>query len=513
MADQNTTIKINADTQQAVNNVAKLQQSMDMMSKRVMPSMGAAFGSLSGQLVSMQTGVSGFAGVLSMMGQGLMMVSPLMGAAAVGALALTSAMTKKKEAVKETTEALKWNDAALVALMKSNDSLTDILRNYQTTILGGLRAEEQTLAAKIAKLGFTEDELAAMEKLGFAHIRAAESEKFANEEIRKEFEATAVKLAAVRERIKALTEWEVEAGKKATDAASKLAAQRLAIDNAFTAMVANNQAEELAGQQALIEAELKLADVRTNAAFNSVAEGAAAYATMRQLTQEYYDFRLSLVSGNADAEATIELQRVAALEQLAQREMKMVENTTKAKNKLAKQSVDFAIMSYQVMGNAIQRAIQGQLAQHGGFAAFFVQTTGEAIQGVLKAYAALWAAEATANAITNPAVAATKAKAAAMAGVAVGIVGALTDAAVGAITKENEQAASADKALAGGGTDVSTRGGRTSVAAGPVNLYYNSTMVINGNVYDKGDLFDLMDQWNMNNMRTAGADAATRARG
>jgi hypothetical protein len=60
---------------------------------------------------------------------------------------------------------------------------------------------------------------------------------------------------------------------------------------------------------------------------------------------------------------------------------------------------------------------------------------------------------------------------------------------------------------------VSMERGRTVLSQGPITLNYSAIMTIQGNVYDTSDLRLLWNQWNLDQLRTAGIDAAKRAKG
>jgi len=50
------------------------------------------------------------------------------------------------------------------------------------------------------------------------------------------------------------------------------------------------------------------------------------------------------------------------------------------------------------------------------------------------------------------------------------------------------------------------------VSQGPVTLYYNATLVVNGSILDRGDFFALWNEANLQNLRTANVDVSQRAR-
>ena len=98
------------------------------------------------------------------------------------------------------------------------------------------------------------------------------------------------------------------------------------------------------------------------------------------------------------------------------------------------------------------------------------------------------------------------AAAAAAGGGAVGLAG------ISSSLEQDRTAQGSNAAIAGsaGGEGGST--GRTLVSQGPVTLYYNATLVVNGSILDRGDFFALWNEANLQNLRTANVDVFQRAR-
>jgi hypothetical protein len=198
------------------------------------------------------------------------------------------------------------------------------------------------------------------------------------------------------------------------------------------------------------------------------------------------------------------------MEGIRQQEAASIKRFTDMQNKLAAKSATLQIKWWSTAGAAFTKILLGQTKGHAGWSAFFVETTADAVSTILKAYASLWAAEAAANAITNPPVAATKARAAALAGVAAGVVAAAGAAAAESIRGRADESAEIDEGLTG--AEGGARG-RTLVARGPTTLNYTATMVVNGHVFDTADVFEMFDQFNRDQVRRAGFDSEEIARG
>jgi hypothetical protein len=180
--------------------------------------------------------------------------------------------------------------------------------------------------------------------------------------------------------------------------------------------------------------------------------------------------------------------------------------------KTEKRAFDKTVLAYEILARSISRIDLQRMKEHAGFAAFMVRITGTAIQAILEAYAKLWTAEAVALMATpgRQAEAAAKARAAALAGVGIAIVGTITEAAAAGMERRGGELGGSERV--GEGTTTVERG-RTVLSQGPITLNYSAIMTIQGNVYDTSDLRLLWNQWNLDQLRTAGIDAAKRAKG
>lgn len=560
-----TSINFNANTVAAVASMGNMDRAMMVLSKKSGPAVGSAFAMLGSQAINMTTGFGGAAGGLNALAQSAFAFTPAIGLAAVAVAGIIALMTRKKEAVAASTKELDINYVALGKLAGANNALGESMRARReemiaekTVQLSGLESKlksqeaEDALAKSVRMSGLTADDYAKKltgqtiaqlearnewEAVREATNRATAGTKnyTAEDEARKsQMDQTRLAAQQLREDIDNLNKADVDASKAAKEHAKKLADQRFAIMRAGDAINENERRERTGGEKGELEAINALAEVRTHAEFRTVEAANQAFAMRLEAENTFYSFQLANLEAFNMSEEEAQIRHEAALASIMQRRAETTKRVTEAQNKLTLKAVDTQILAYNVAGSAFERAIRGQLSQHAGFSAFMIQTTGEAIQAVLKSYGTLWAAEAAANALTNPAVAISKARAAAMAGVAVGIVGALTDVAVQSVTKQSEKELSLydeikrqemenaerdavrDQVRSDLGYDTSPGGGgrsRQSLAStGPVTIYYSQSNVVNGNVYGMDDLFAIMDRYNENLFRRLGLDLSQAVR-
>lgn len=515
-------LRIRSDTAQGEAGITRTAKAMDVVSKRSAPALGAAFGSMSGQVLSMTTGLSGLSGVLSMVGQSMLLLSPAMAAAAIAAAAVTGIIIKNKDAFRENTATIAANRGALDELAKSTAPYAAearaLLALRDTEAKQDLARAQRALT--MAKHGQREATL--LERLTgsmkWVNMETAEQAKLVTE--------LTLKVAALNKELGVFSEGEKRAADllkgigtagpmSAADANEKLTAQRIALneanDTALAQAVAAHLNEQTASTQKLLDIERQRAQLRAQTVSETDAS-AIVKASEAVIAAEQAAHMERLANANAftGERQVLEAGFTLFVEGEMARRTKALDNAQKQQNKLLKNSIDFQVTAYSVAGGAFERAIRGQMAQHGGFTAFMVQTVGEAVQATLKAYGALWAAEAAANTLTNPAVAATKARAAAMAGIAVGVVGALTDVAVSSITSQSERAQQDEAQATGSGVRTTSR---ATVSTGPVNIFNNVSMSVYGHVFDIVAIRTMLDGILMEMERRAGYGASVRARG
>lgn len=531
-------MRVDMDTQAAVANTSRLNQATTQLASRGVSTLGSGFGSLATQAIAASgaqqaLGVQGtfLSGSLSMVAQTVGMVNPAMLALIIAGTAATTMFLSKKKAAEDLNKVLETNADKLRAVADSNtqyatvarDLLTVLKEQQQVKIVAiqidielakaGLRHAETLDYVKTAAIGLgTYMATIFAPALLLAGISIDEVTGFLKKQANViSTGQVSIELDEQRKRITELIpEWyKLLQGLQGTGAASKEAA-----------------ADLLSLRSRVIELQQALAKETGGA---SAAQAQALYRAQKQLIEDRAAKELAAAAGNADALRLIEEAKFLQLQQLllqytndyplvlettvevhadaGRRIVLQTEAYRKKAREINIQAVKQEIALYGVLGGAFQRLIAGQTAMHGGFAAFMVQTGGEAIQALLKTYATLWSAEAAANIITNPAIAASKMRAAAIAGVGIGLVGAATSVAVDAITRNSEAAVGEVQASLAGTEGRSGTVGRTLVQQGPLTLNYRATMIVEGHIFDTKDIEEYWHQLNANQLRSAGVQS------
>ena len=515
-----TIIRMTVDSAQGVASTDKLNTSMGTLSSRGVKTLGEGFGSLATQAIaasgaSQALGVQEnfLSGTLSMAAQSVGMINPLLLVMTIAGTAAVTMFLNKRKATDDLRESLEKYSSTLEKVAKG-DSQYAILAERVLEIRRKLVEQElRQIETKIALASVGLKEAGIWDRL-ISYLAAGAGT----------YGVLAAQMANT-----------TVAGDEQTKMLAALLSQWQKTSEALNQHT--RSADDVAGS--IINLKLKWLDLEEGIASATFSEGEYLVA-LKELAQSRAGLmREQLALELEDERLTDEEKRQMRLNSGMEVELmlagiqkkyadyhdkirKMQADTTvdlsqefKKREALFGQYVLKTNAQYAVLGSAFMRLIQGQTASHSGFAAFIVQTTGEAVQAMLSTYAAIWAAEAVANAISNPVVAASKAKAAAMAGIGVGIVGALTSAAVGAITARTEDTLSEDElSLTGDSTASSSqRTGRTLVQQGPITLNYHAVLTVQGHVLDITDLHDLFDEWNGEQLRRAGFDTKQRARG
>jgi hypothetical protein len=157
---------------------------------------------------------------------------------------------------------------------------------------------------------------------------------------------------------------------------------------------------------------------------------------------------------------------------------------------------------------AVQAVLQRGLSLRQAISASIINLVAEEIAKQMEMKAKLWAAEALAAAAAGQWGSAAKFAAAAIA--------AGTGAAIVRTWGEEQVSGRYGQGYGseriGEGT-TTTSGGRTVISQGAMTLNYSAIMTVQGNIYDTSDLRALWNQWNLDQLRVAGVDAAKRAKG
>jgi hypothetical protein len=488
MPDIETSIRITAETKAALQNLAALDTkmgesaravlaasnnasagfsrmdgAMGMLAKRSTPALGAAFGSLSSQAISMTTGFSGASGMIGMLGQSMLMVSPVIGGVAIAAAALTTILLKKKDSVDSVTAAWKPNLDMLRQLVEANDALS----------LSAGRALEAALKDKKARLELLEVQLLALEatplRMSALALEAREigmlydaekAQKIITQDSLDATKERRIEVNKLREAILLLRK-EIEAGTATpfgppTPTSGPAAAGPTTANWEFL----NRRAEIETGYEQLLRG--------TNSA---ILDQGVAYTAMSDVAIGSIGKVQKVEAAHQKAILTANQMRVVAIAQGA---------------------AQMLLLEKKNVGEVLQAVIAG-------------------IEAELLAKAILWTAEGIALMFTpgKQAQAGAKFTAAAMAGAGAGAL-----AVIGSAFEEKQSAmeSTSGAAIAGSAGGEGSSTGRTLVSQGPVTLYYNATLVVNGSILDRGDFFALWNEANLQNLRTANVDVSQRAR-
>lgn len=485
MADVDTSIRITAETKAALQNLAaldtkmgesarailaasnnasagfsRMDNAMGMLAKRSTPALGAAFGSLSSQAISMTTGFSGAAGMIGVLGQSMLMASPLIGGVAIAAAALTTIFIKKKDAVKQTTEALTLNSEALLRLASANDTMSDTYELVRQAKMIAAQAAVADLEKEI------EVWKAYFKERNTLLVESGQTLEFEYREQMQMLQSYGDQLDVARKRVESLRLPDTISGPPTPTFYE--------MDQANAAIAANAEARRTADNEAALQngrrqAELAMELEYTETLRGSIGDRGAAYTAMSDIAIGSIEKVQKVEAAHQKAILTANQMRVVAIAQGA---------------------AQMLLLEKKNVGEVLQAVIAG-------------------IEAELLAKAILWTAEGVALMFTpgKQAEAAAKFNAAAMAGA-----GTAALAVIGSAFEQSQSDAEAAQVGGYGGSDTSSTG-RTLVSQGPVTLYYNATLVVNGSILDRGDFFSLWNEANLQNLRTAGVDAGQRAKG
>jgi hypothetical protein len=458
-----TTVRIGADTGLAEAALGRVSAGFDAMQARTMPGLQRSFATTSqyamrmtGVMSSMGIGAQALTGPLGAVASGLGAIHPAFLLVAVAGGLVTGMLLKQREAAAMTAEAVGKYHGVLESLAKQNYAVSESARELARINNQIIASEMKRIEIQInsAKAGIREAN--AWERLLMVLQGSPQAMMFAGAGIKSLTAGSQEQHAAL---LALHEEWE------------KLRATLVTFgeaEAAFTTTVVGHRNLALAASIAENEAMLKLLET-------------TEYAVPRMI--ELHRERAAVMKLGADDFVKTE-----------------------------KRAFDKTVLAYEILARSISMIDLRRMKEHAGFAAFMVRITGSAIQAMLEAYAKLWMAEAIALMATpgRQAEAAAKARAAALAGVGIAAVGAITEAAAAGMERRGAAIGGAERV--GEGT-VSMERGRTVMSQGPITLNYSAIMTIQGNVYDTSDLRLLWNQWNLDQLRTAGVDAAKRSKG
>jgi hypothetical protein len=522
MADVETTIRISADTKMAVEQMTAMTVAMEKAGTKAAPRFTGGLGKanavmgtaearaalLSGRLIGLPSAIGSVTSAFAAMAPELAII--------VTAIALISdGISKNRKEMEAWAKTVDLNVEALNSLALANGEVGEAARQRSKDEYDAAKAQVATLQATYTTV------VASLEQQKRAYV----SEFGESEEAVKGFERAQKGLinsqrtieASLSAALKIIADFEKPA-KEAAKAATALSEAQSKLFNASQEASGRLIAEGLRNQaenaQKLLDIEVARANVRAGTAGQggdvfSIIEASNAVIAAEQIA---YENRLNNANAFDGSRQVIEAQFTLFLEtelakrnEAVRRSLDAQEKATKKTKTIEKSEV---LKTYEQIGKAsAANAAQLLLIQHATLRET-IQAVGDSARAQLAAEAVVWLAEGIAASFTNPALAAQKFRAAAYAGAgAVAISGIVS--AFGAQDERN--AAASEVASLGGGGSSSKSSGRTLVSQGPVTLYYSATMVINGHVFDKTDIYNEFSLWNMEQLRRAGADAGQRA--
>lgn len=539
---QQATIKYKVDSTQAVAQTRQLSQAQKVMANQTAPAMTSSFGALGGSVTDL-TGASDKLGfslssalgpAFGLVGNALAAVNPVVLAATVAAAAAAAAYLAWTRDAKDFTDTIGEAQANLETLAESSNKYAGVARELLEIRRLGLAARQAEIEAEVALIQSGQRSAETMDYIKSAAI------------------GTATAMAAILFPAMTLV------GVQFDEVQEKI---RGAIDTVFEGLVDINPEQQT---EALIEAGERLGKVigeldalgdksketsvdllRLREGVLKLKEGLAedlGGASAEQL-QVFYEERraiiedaaaqeLEKVQGNAEAEALIkealhlrlEELRLAHSEQMASfneldaivvettaaRMLKTWANTFKAQENLLDRAARIQ-QNFMTAGNkAFAEAQQGRISIAQAAAKMVILAVADEVAQELEIRAKLWIAQAIAAAASwrfDQSAMYLAAAAAAFAGAAF-----VRGAAESAFIEEPEPAARDDEALAGSPEAETERRGSTVVSEGPLTLNYQATQIINGSVYAVDELFDLWQDFNEDQLRSAGGDARQRTR-
>lgn len=472
-----TTVRIGADTGQAEVALSRVQRGFEVMQSRTMPMLQDSFRGTSRYAIAMTGALQGIGmqgemlrGPLGMIASSLGAINPaFLVLATAGGLVAGMMMRQREEAEKltETTKKYIEQMAPLIIL--------------QSQI--GMYARQQTLE----------------------QIQVNRTAMSALETRRKETQAL-IEAGGVYEKFNTVQHGTVAVSRIQTKTVADLKLELQKLTGEMGGLVA--ESEKLAGR--LYESGFKGA---TAEVVKHKEEIAKLRNQLDELALEY----------NVWPKQAIGIIREMEYDQIGERMiyggMTEAEYMAKAKsastkimqidkNRLDKQGA--MVRNYE---SIVQSMLLQRVSLQKAIGLAMVSLVGEEIAGQLEKKAVLWAAEALAAAAAMQwGSAALWAAAAAAAG-------------AGAAVIRSEVAASQERASGGAGGGIGDGGGagaigsgtiergRTVISQGPITLNYSAVFSVAGNIYDTGDLRRLWSQWNQDQLRSAGLDAAQRAKG
>jgi len=469
-----TTIRIGADTGLAEAALARVSAGFDAMQSRTMPGLQRAFGTTSryamqmtGVMSSMGIGAQALTGPLGAVAYGLGAIHPaFLAVAAAGGLVAGMFLRQKEEAENALASITKYH-GAIQELSKSFTHMGERAREQA-------RLDNQRIAAQIKLI----EEEQRMADLGY--IRANLMDRLTATTI--VFDKSLSTLTGTFKRVTIASEEQAQRIRELMDEYNRLKGSLVMFgeaEAAFTTTVVGHRNLALAASIAENEAMLKLLET-------------TEYAVPRMI--ELHRERAEVMKLGADDFVKTE-----------------------------KRAFDKATHYVMVYESAVSASLRREMNLRKAIGAGIIALTTDIIAAELEQIAkeavvkALIAGGDALMGRPGAAAAALKyAAAAAAAATGAAIVRSFGEQQVsgiggpGGAERVGEGTVSMERV--GEGT-VSMERGRTVMSQGPITLNYSAIMTIQGNVYDTSDLRVLWNQWNLDQLRTAGIDAAKRAKG
>lgn len=512
VGSMSTTLKVNADTKQAVQEVSKLDLATNKLATGTVPALGSGLGSLSSTLAATSgfaqaTGinVTALAGTFAIAGQALGALNPIIlvatiaaGIAAVAYFALRESQEEWRMEIEADIDALGRLASGTTDMAGKSRVLVDhfvvltqaelVLAEADLALIetGRRRIEVMDVLAAVGSLQM----LKALALMTGGTIALDESSKDYLDTLR----GVVLRVDELRGRLDSLSSAEGE------EEASliRLRAAVLSLQSARLKAQGDTDVQEA---ERIAKAQIQIIkDSATQKIETTAAEGEAQIliweaATLRieavwlDLTKRYPIIMDSVV---------VEAERQAAAWTIPWLEaQKQVLSAQARANRL-----QAALMQESAKAGAEVAAGQISVAQAVGRATLGFAR--EAVAGELEARAKLWAAEAIAAAAHfNFAKAAGLAAAAIAGGIAVGFIRS---------AGQDQDEFIQDESVTGVGGGRSSSG-RTLIQRGPLTLNYSATMIVNGHVFDLSDIFELFQRFNEDQVRRAGFDAIESSKG
>lgn len=508
-----TTVRINSTAN--TSGFTRTQMATEQLSRQAIPRLGSGFGSLATQAIAAsgaaeKLGVQGtfLSGTLSLVGTSIGMVNPLiLGLTIAGTLAATMFLNKKN-AADQARESLDKNRSSLEKVAKGNSEFAETAQHLLEVRRQSVETELKELEVKIKLAEAGVKELSTWERLTAALFAFGNVAKMASAITGQ----TTISLDEQSEAIsKALGEWQQLSEtlgrhtRTNADVQKSLLSLELKWIDTTEQIVALTERRQDAEQTALVAAEFRAQIMREQAQQEIEIVGTTEKEKIAIMMNAETEIELMLLRIRDKFRHSYEGTTV----DLSQQVDFQIAQWLKGERAQLSATARVARVSAALYGATTQSfaaAAAGRISVAQAVAQATIGFATEAAAGELEAHAKVWAAEAIAAALTNPAVAATKLAALAAATAGAAFIRSLTP------TFQTPTAnAAIDEGLTG---DLSSQGsdrrGRTLVNQGPVNITQSSTFIVQGNVFALEDIKELFFDWQRDLTRSLAADVASR---